>query len=1251
MYTSIKRSVLVLGVVTLACSSGELTSPLTSGTNGGGTSGSTGTTGSSNSPSSIIFIAPTSTDVVVGTSLAMVAAVKDASGQTLSGLAITWGSADSSVVRVTDAGLLVARAIGTSVVTASSSGKSASLTINVTQVPIRTIAVSLNGSITVDDTTSAIAVARDSAGNVLTGRPIVWSSRDASIARVSSTGLVTGVSPGIVGIDGQANGVTGSATVKVTVPPISINKVTVSLADTLVAAAGLTTQASVIVADAAGNQLFGRVITWTSSNPGVATVSQLGVVTAVGVGTTVISATGETRVGSATFTVSPTAPAVIPVSTVTVTAPLTTLISGQTTTAVAVARDAGGSIISGRTVTWVSSNPSFASVSTAGLVTALAAGTATVTATVGGKTGSVVINSIVPPVATVALASPVQTISPSDTARVAIVLSDAASNVLTGRVIAWTSSAPLVATVSQTGLVTGATVGTTTITATSEGKSSTITFTVVQQPVKTVVVSATSTTLNPAQTTQAYATLRDTNGAVLSGRVVVWTTSNPAVATVSSTGVVTSVAAGSASIIATSEGRSGSVSMGLAPVATLTVTVANAFPLVGQTTLVSATPKDSTGTVLGGRTITYTSSNPAVATVSAAGLVTPLTTGSTVITATCGGVIGTVNVTVIPPVGSITVSAGTNSLMLGQSTQLTAVALDARGVPVTAQPVWTSSDPTKATVSTTGLVTAVNGGTFAAVRFTATTGSLTANTTINVTGHAVETTAALPLVFLNTTAGPAPDVGGVIRSATNTATFSSALSAAQPGDVIELANGVTYVGNFTLPNKNTQSTKWITIRPAVSTGMPLPGARMTPSIAAAVQLPIIQSPNNGGAINMAPGAHHYRLIGLEITVTPANTGNTGLIRFGEDGTNGQTTLASVPHDLVLDRSFVHGLTTKNVRRGVSLQSASTAIIDSYFSEIHELGGDAQAIAGWNGPGPYKITNNYLEASTENISFGGADPGILNLVPSDIEIRGNHFFKPVAWKGVWLVKNLFELKTGQRVLLEGNLLENNWQDGQGGSAINLKSTNQDGACPWCGTRDVTVRYNLIRNTGAGFSLAAAPDPNLTNFPLQRVNITDNVVANIDASGIFNGDGRGLLINQAVIDLTISHNTMISPSNTAVTFGGPISTPTVRLTLRDNIINAGAFGVKGPGLASGTASINALMPTGYWLANVLIIPSPAGYPTTSYYPATTNAIGFTNATGLDFHLGAGSAYRNLATDGRDPGANIDAINAAIANVIVP
>src|SRR5690606_12364223 len=127
---------------------------------------------------------------------------------------------------------------------------------------------------------------------------------------------------------------------------------------------------------------------------------------------------------------------------------------------------------------------------------------------------------------------------------------------------------------------------------------------------------------------------------------------------------------------------------------------------------------------------------------------------------------------------------------------------------------------------------------------------------------------------------------------------------------------------------------------------------------------------------------------------------------------------------------------------------------------------------WQTPGPLKIVNNYLEGAGENIMFGGAAAGLQGVIPSDIEIRRNHCYKPLSWHAsdAWTVKNLFEIKFAQRVLLEGNVLENNWHDAQVGYAVVIKADNQDSS-PWVRTQDITVRYNIFKNSPGVFNIAA------------------------------------------------------------------------------------------------------------------------------------------------------------------------------------
>jgi len=158
-------------------------------------------------------------------------------------------------------------------------------------------------------------------------------------------------------------------------------------------------------------------------------------------------------------------------------------------------------------------------------------------------------------------------------------------------------------------------------------------------------------------------------------------------------------------------------------------------------------------------------------------------------------------------------------------------------------------------------------------------------------------------------------------------------------------------------------------------------------------MPKILSPNQNPAVHTESGAHHYRVIRIEFSTTADVKEIYSIVALGGE----QRTDADTPHDLILDRCYVHGGSGLASRRGVLLNGASSSIIDSHSSEIHAAGAHSQAVLGYNGPGPFKIVNNFLEGAAENIMFGGSDPTIRGLVPSDIEIRRNHLFKPLRWR--------------------------------------------------------------------------------------------------------------------------------------------------------------------------------------------------------------------------------------------------------------
>src|SRR5205085_5110814 len=252
--------------------------------------------------------------------------------------------------------------------------------------------------------------------------------------------------------------------------------------------------------------------------------------------------------------------------------------------------------------------------------------------------------------------------------------------------------------------------------------------------------------------------------------------------------------------------------------------------------------------------------------------------------------------------------------------------------------------------------------------------------TAETQADAVAVAPAPPAVTLDTTY---PQAGGrtiaVRGGARAAAALQAALNEAAPGDVIVLDAGAQYLGNFTIPAKPDAGGKWLVVRSSAESKLPA-ARRVTPAEAAA--MPKLVSPNADAALATAPGAHHVRLVGIEFTVAPNWAQNHGLILLG-DGGGDQNDLKQVPHDLVIDRCYVHGNATGNLRRGVALNSARTAIIDSHIGDCREVGADSQAVCGWNGPGPFKIVNNYLEGSGENFMLGGADPSIKGLVPSDV----------------------------------------------------------------------------------------------------------------------------------------------------------------------------------------------------------------------------------------------------------------------------
>jgi regulation of enolase protein 1 (concanavalin A-like superfamily) len=460
--------------------------------------------------------------------------------------------------------------------------------------------------------------------------------------------------------------------------------------------------------------------------------------------------------------------------------------------------------------------------------------------------------------------------------------------------------------------------------------------------------------------------------------------------------------------------------------------------------------------------------------------------------------------------------------------------------------------------------------------------------------------------------------------------LQAALDAAQHGDTILLDPGAVYVGNFVVR-------RGVTIR----TGGPLPDGRVGPAWSG--RLAILQSPNNMAALRTGAGISQLRLIGLEIAPN-ANPDGTALLI----GSTTESDALRQPRDVVIDRVLLRGHPRDGHKRGISLHGSHITVTRSHVSDIKAKAYDTQAIWINNGWGPYTITDNYLEASGENILTGGDTPRIDRLVPADIRIEGNTIAKPLAWKNEgWAVKNLIELKSARRVVIRGNRLEGSWLSAQIGYGLLLTPKDQYGRAPWTTVQDVLVEYNVIHEVGEAIRVLG--DDHV--YPVERARrftFRHNLLV-VDAAA-HGGSGRCLVVGRAPQEIEFSFNTCIGNGSAAfyTFFGGDVRQIHGGV-FRRNVFLHGSYGFSAEGAtAGGMAALTLHYPGGVLAGNLIAGGSASRYPSCDVIGVSDFQAQFVDYGGGDFRLTAAARARFADAHGTYPGVNFTALAGALGAI---
>jgi YD repeat-containing protein len=539
-----------------------------------------------------------------------------------------------------------------------------------------------------------------------------WSSSNPAVAGVNSSGLATGVSQGTSAITATSGSIAGSTTLTVTAPALA--SIAVTPANPSVPK-GSTQQftATGTYTDNSTQNLTSNV-TWTSSATAIATINSGGLASTLTQGASTITATSGSVSGSTTLTV--TAPVLASIA-LTPANPSVPNGSTKQFTATGTYTDNSTQNLTS-TATWTSSATAVATISSAGLATAVTQGASTITATSGSVSGSTTLNVTAPALASIAVSPANPSVAKGLTKQFTATgtYTDNSTQDLT-TTATWTSSATTIATIDSSGLATTLGQGSSTITATSGSVTGSTTLTVTAPVLSSLAVTPANPSVPKGSTRQFTATATYSDGSTQDlTTTVTWASSTTAVATISSTGLATTLTQGSTTISATSGSIQGSTLLTVSAPALVSIAVTPAAPTILQNATQQFT---ATGTNTDNSTqdltssVVWGSSATTIATIDNSGLATAIAPGTTNITATVGSVSGSATVTVTPPaLVSIAVTPSNTSIPAGTPQQFTAMGTysDGSTQDVSSTATWTSSAPAVVTINGSGVATGLSPG-------------------------------------------------------------------------------------------------------------------------------------------------------------------------------------------------------------------------------------------------------------------------------------------------------------------------------------------------------------------------------------------------------------------------------------------------------------------------------------------------------------------------------------------------------------